>query len=73
MSRIVALGEREQIAGFALAGVPVAAADDPDAALAAWQALPSDVGLVILTAAAHVALAPVLSGDERRLWVVMPA
>jgi hypothetical protein len=39
----------------------------------AWQALPEDVGLVILTAAARAALGAELSAQEGRLWVVMPA
>jgi vacuolar-type H+-ATPase subunit F/Vma7 len=73
MTRIVAIGERERVRGFALAGVHVAAADDADAARAAWGELPADVGLVILTAAAHAALAlERLNQLEERLWVVMP-
>jgi vacuolar-type H+-ATPase subunit F/Vma7 len=74
MSTIVAIGERERVSGFALAGVRVAAADDPDAVRAAWQALSADAGLVILTPAAHRALAAERFGDhDARLWVVMPA
>ncbi len=57
MGGIVAIGERARICGFALAGVSVIEADGPEAALAAWRALPAAVGLVILTAAAHGALA----------------
>ena len=72
MTRIVAIGERERLRGFAFAGVEVAGADDPVTMLAAWRALPADVGLVILTAAAHVALAGELSERDQRLWVVMP-
>jgi vacuolar-type H+-ATPase subunit F/Vma7 len=72
MSRIVAIGERERVHGFAFAGVRVAAAGQPDAVLAAWRALPADVGLVILTRAAHTALVAELSERDQRLWVVMP-
>jgi vacuolar-type H+-ATPase subunit F/Vma7 len=73
MSHIVAIGERERLRGFALAGVEVAAADDPAETRAAWDSLAPEVALVILTPAAHAAL----SGSEldrrgQRLWVVMP-
>jgi vacuolar-type H+-ATPase subunit F/Vma7 len=73
MSGVVAIGESEQVRGFALAGVQLAPAEDPESARAAWRALPADVELVILTSAAHRALADELSAQERRLWVVMPA
>ena len=73
MSRIVAIGERERVRGFALAGVHVAAADDAPAARAAWRELPADVGLVILTPEAHAALAVErLQQPNQRLWVGMP-
>ena len=72
MTRIAAIGEHERVHGFAFAGVHVAAVDQPDAALAAWRALPADVGLVILTQVAHTALAAELSERDERLWVVMP-
>jgi vacuolar-type H+-ATPase subunit F/Vma7 len=70
MSRIVAIGERERVRALAFAGVHVAAADDPDAVRAAWEGLPDDVGLVILTSAARDVVAP--SKQDERLWVVMP-
>jgi vacuolar-type H+-ATPase subunit F/Vma7 len=73
MTRIVAIGERDRVSGFAFAGVEVAAADSPQAALAAWKALPDDAAVVILTPAARVALARELSQPDKRLWVVMPA
>ena len=73
MSTIVAIGERERISGFALAGVQIAPADDQDAVREAWQGLPEKVGVVILTTAAHRALAAEdFSDDDDRLWVVMP-
>ncbi|MGZ4305072.1 MAG: V-type ATP synthase subunit F, partial [Solirubrobacteraceae bacterium] len=73
MSQIVAIGERERVGGFALAGVEVVVADEPDGARAAWGALPVDVALVILTHAAHAALgADELDPRGRRLWVVLP-
>jgi vacuolar-type H+-ATPase subunit F/Vma7 len=73
VTRIVAIGERERVSAFAFAGVEVAAAERPEEMLAAWEALPEDVGVVILTPAAHAALAPELSERDQRLRVVMPA
>ncbi len=72
MSAIAAIGEAERVRCFALAGVHVAAADDPGSVRAAWDALPANVGLVMLTPAARDALTDL---DERGspLWVVMPA
>jgi vacuolar-type H+-ATPase subunit F/Vma7 len=70
MTRIAAIGERERVRALAFAGVQVLAADEADTARAAWRALPEDVGLVILTAAAREAVAP--SDRDERLWVVMP-
>ena len=56
-STICAIGEAERIRAYALAGVQLGVADDADAARAAWRGLGPDVGLVILTPAAHSALA----------------
>jgi vacuolar-type H+-ATPase subunit F/Vma7 len=73
MSQIVAIGESERLRGFAMAGVRVIAADDSASARVAWDALPADVALVILTTAARAALpAQELGRLERRLWVVLP-
>lgn len=77
MGRIVAIGERARVEGFALAGVEVLVADDPGAVLAAWAALPDDVAVAVLTPAAQAALAA-LDGSRREvapghpLPVVMP-
>ena len=75
LTAVAAIGERERVSGFALAGVLVAAAGDADSVRAAWDALPADVGLVILTQAARAALASkgLLAQDATtRLWTVMP-
>jgi vacuolar-type H+-ATPase subunit F/Vma7 len=69
---IVALGEEALVAGFALAGAHTVAAATADDVRAAWQALPSDVALVVLTAAAGAALEDRLGRPESPLWVVMP-
>ena len=73
MSGIAAIGESDRVRGFALAGVSVAAADEPGAARAAWRALPAEVALVILTPAAQAAIGGELAAGGRRLCVVMPA
>ncbi|MFF9060977.1 hypothetical protein ACF09K_20155 [Streptomyces sp. NPDC014882] len=57
MGRVAALGERPRVAGLALAGAVVLAAEDPGAVRRAWRSLPDDVDLVILTPAAAEALA----------------
>lgn len=73
-TRIAAVGERERVGGFVLAGVLVVAATDATSVRAAWQALPAEVAIVILTPAAHAALASkgTLARDDLRLWTVMP-
>ncbi len=49
MSRVAALGEQALIESLALAGVVVFGADDPSAVDAAWDALPGDVAVLLLT------------------------
>jgi vacuolar-type H+-ATPase subunit F/Vma7 len=56
VSAVVAIGEEALLAGYALVGVTVVAARDAAAARAAWETLPSDAQLVLLTAAARAAL-----------------
>jgi len=71
--RVAVLGEGERVRAFALVGVHVVAADDAQAARAAWRALPNDVGLVMLTQSARTALGDELDEQGERLWVAMPA
>jgi vacuolar-type H+-ATPase subunit F/Vma7 len=73
MSRVAAIGEGVLLAGYALAGVDVHAADDTDAARAAWDGLPEDVACVILTPAARAALARHLDERARVVWAVLPS
>jgi vacuolar-type H+-ATPase subunit F/Vma7 len=77
MARVAAIGERFRVQGFALAGAAVHAAEDAPAVLAAWDALPADVAVVVLTPAAARALTgDRLAGDRLagdRLTVVMPS
>ncbi|WP_257232339.1 hypothetical protein [Streptomyces sp. Rer75] len=72
MGRVAALGERTRVAGLALAGVTVVAAEEPDAVREAWRALAPGTELVILTPAAADALGPGPLEGVRPLTVVMP-
>jgi vacuolar-type H+-ATPase subunit F/Vma7 len=73
MARIAVLGEAVRVEPFALAGAVVAVAEDAASARSAWIALPTDIGVVIVTPAA----AATLTGDLRSqrggvLTVTMP-
>jgi vacuolar-type H+-ATPase subunit F/Vma7 len=72
MSRVVAIGEAPRVAGYALAGVEVRAADDPAAAVGAWRSLGPETELVVLTPAAASALAGELREAPSPVWVVLP-
>jgi vacuolar-type H+-ATPase subunit F/Vma7 len=72
MSGIVALGARDRVEGFALAGVGVVAADDPAAVRAAWEALGPDVAVVLLTASAQAVLADLLPSRPEVIWTAIP-
>jgi len=72
MSRIGALGPRDDVDGFALAGVVVLVADDAGAVDAAWDALPDDVGVLLLAPRAADCLATRLSERPELLTLVMP-
>ena len=75
MSRVVGIGEGVLLDGYALAGVEVVDAADPAGARRAWDELPADVELVLLSPAAQAALASRLaqrSALQRSvLWVVV--
>lgn len=73
MSRAAAIGEDVRLAGYALAGVEVLAAEDAAGALAAWERLPADVACLILTAAARTALGARLAERPQLVWAVVPA
>ncbi len=60
---VAAIGDRDDLDGFRLVGVPVTTTPTPAAALAAWDALSEHVGMVILSPAAAAALGPRL--DDR--------
>lgn len=69
---VAAIGEQPQVAGFALAGARVYAAEGRAQVRAAWDALPSSVEVVILTPAAAGALDEERFAASGRLTVVMP-
>ena len=72
MSRVVAIGEATELAGYALAGVDVIDAADPDLVRRAWERVDDDVGLVLVTAEARRALSRRIDRQDV-LWVVLPA
>ena len=71
MSSIVAIGDRTKLAGYALAGVDVEHATDPDQVRAAWREVGGDVELVLLTVEARDAVADPL-GRRDVLVTVLP-
>ncbi|WP_338674838.1 V-type ATP synthase subunit F [Streptomyces sp. SCSIO 30461] len=69
---MAAIGEQVRVAGLALAGVTVLIAEEPDAVRRAWQSLPHDVTLVIVTPAAADTLGQAMLDSARPLAAVMP-
>jgi vacuolar-type H+-ATPase subunit F/Vma7 len=72
MSRVLAIGERALVEGYALAGAEVREAETEAEIRRAWDAVPPDTGLVILTASAAAVLRPALRRRPRVLWAVLP-
>ncbi|MBD0842073.1 MULTISPECIES: V-type ATP synthase subunit F [unclassified Streptomyces] len=72
MARVAAIGERPRVIGLASAGVRVFPAEDEGAVRAAFDRLPADVGLVVLTPAAAAALGPDTLDGQEPLVAVMP-
>ena len=70
MARIAAIGEWVRVQGFRLAGALVYEAEGPSAVRAAWDGLPVDVVVVVLTPASAAAL-DVGHDAANRLTVVM--
>ncbi|HXZ62860.1 MAG TPA: V-type ATP synthase subunit F [Acidimicrobiales bacterium] len=71
MGLLVVLGEAARVSGFSLGGATVASADSPEAVRQAWEHLPDDVALVILTEQAAAALD--VDSRAKVLRVVMPS
>ena len=72
MGRVVAIGEPGSLEGFALAGATVVTAGDPTAVRRAWEELPEDVSLVLLTESAADTLRELLGSGEILHAVVPP-
>jgi vacuolar-type H+-ATPase subunit F/Vma7 len=72
MSRAAVIGETLRVQGYALAGALVCAADDQASVRSAWQTLPGDVEVVVLTATAAGWLGDELAHRPAVLPVVMP-
>jgi vacuolar-type H+-ATPase subunit F/Vma7 len=73
VSGIVVIGAPARIRQYAMAGATVLAADGPAQVIAAWNELPTDTGLVILTADAAEALSTVDRDETWPLVAVMQA
>ncbi len=73
MVRVAAVGRAVAVSGYALAGVLVLVAEDDDAVLAAWDHLPADVEVVILSSAARQALGAACETGHPPFTVVMPS
>lgn len=67
----MALGESARVSGFALAGVTVLETDE-DGVDSAWDRLPDDTALLLLTPDAASQLEERLSKRERLLWTEIP-
>jgi vacuolar-type H+-ATPase subunit F/Vma7 len=72
MRRIVVLGDPGRVRGFRLAGVTVLDATRPRAVERAWESLPDDTAVLVLTADAATVLADRLVERPRLTWAVMP-
>ena len=72
MSCILALGEADELEGFALAGAQVVRTTTSTEIIDAWRELDPDVGLVILSAAAARALGARLAEKPDVLTAVLP-
>ena len=72
MGLLVVLGEAARVDGFALGGATVIEAEDAEAVRLAWNALPDEVAVVVLTGNAATALDAGTTPRDRVLRVVMP-
>ena len=73
MGAVAVIGEGTAVCGYALAGAVVVPAEDDEAVRAAWEALGSDVEVVLLTTRAAAALGPLRETALLPLTVVMPS
>jgi len=71
MSHIAVIGAQTAVQGYGLAGALVRVAEDTDAVRQAWETLPADVSVVVLTRAAKEALSGHLDAATGPLIAVM--
>ena len=71
MSRVVAIGRAVELAGYALAGVEVVDATEPNLVRRAWTDAAGRASLVLLTAESRAALPD--RPEDGVLWTVVPA
>jgi vacuolar-type H+-ATPase subunit F/Vma7 len=72
MARAAVIGEAVRTAGFALAGAIVLPAESPEEAQAAWDSLPADIAVLVLTPRAAAWLGQALPSRRDVLLAVMP-
>jgi vacuolar-type H+-ATPase subunit F/Vma7 len=72
MAKAAVIGEELAVEGYALAGCVLLPADNPDEVNSAWQALPPDTVLLILTENAAAWLADRLAQRPDIMTAVMP-
>jgi len=72
MARAVVIGEAVRTAGFALAGAVVLPAESLEEARAAWDSLPADTAVLVLTPRAATWLGEAPRSRRDVLLVVMP-
>ncbi len=72
MSRALAIGSETRLAGYALAGVEVVAAEDDGAVVRALERLEGDVVLVILGKEPGAAARAALERHAGTVWCTLP-
>jgi len=72
MGTIAAIGDRHRVQALRIAGVDAHHAATDDEAIAAWQQLPPDISVLIVTAQAAAALAARIEDRRDLLVTVLP-
>jgi vacuolar-type H+-ATPase subunit F/Vma7 len=72
MSRALAIGRVTRLAGYALSGAEVVAAEDASAVTRALETLPEDVALVILDEQPGTAVRAALERHAGTVWCTLP-
>ena len=73
MTPIVVLGEPDRVRGYRMTGATVMEVAGPaEAAAAAWDDLPPDTALVVLTRAVAAVVRDRLAERPRLVWAVIP-